>query len=379
MDTWATSSLTPQIAGRWEDDADLFARVYPMDLRPQAHDIIRTWLFATVVRANFEDGDLPWSNAAISGWILDPDRKKMSKSKGNVVTPMALLEQYGSDAVRYWAASARPGVDTAYDEGQMKIGRKLAIKLPQRHQVRPRLRLRRDRLDGSGPDGGAVVEPVDRALLARMADLVAEATAAFDDYDYARALERTEAVFWWFCDDHVELVKSRAYGALGDERAASARVALLHALSTFQRLFAPFLPFVTEEVWSWWQEGSIHRAAWPATEALRAEADVDEARGETGGPIVDGSLLDAASQVLGAIRKAKTDAKVSMRTPVTLAAVTAPEERLAALGLVVDDLRQAGSVEEITLEPGEGPIAVHVELAATAGAPDAAARPALTA
>ena len=319
---------------------------------------------------------LPWSNAAISGWILDPDRKKMSKSKGNVVTPMALLEQYGSDAVRYWAASARPGVDTAFDEGQMKIGRKLAIKLLNVSKFV--LGFGGTAVDASGPDRGAVVEPVDRALLARLADLVDEATAAFDDYDYARALERTEAFFWWFCDDYVELVKGRAYGALGDERAASARAALLHALSTFQRLFAPFLPFVTEEVWCWWQEGSIHRAAWPATEALRAEADVDEARGETGGPIVDGSLLDAASQVLGAIRKAKTDAKVSMRTPVTRAAVTAPEERLAGLGLVVDDLRQAGSVEEITLEPGEGPIAVHVELAATAGAPDAAARPALT-
>ena len=362
MDTWATSSLTPQIAGRWEDDADLFARVYPMDLRPQAHDIIRTWLFATVVRANFEDGDLPWSNAAISGWILDPDRKKMSKSKGNVITPMTLLEQYGSDAVRYWAASARPGVDTAYDEGQMKIGRKLAIKLL--NVTKFVLGFGGTASDASGPESGALVEPVDRALLARMADLVAEATAAFDDYDYARALERTEAVFWWFCDDHVELVKSRAYGALGDERAASARVALLHALSTFHRLLAPFLPFVTEEVWSWWQEGSIHRAAWPASEGLRAEADVDEARGELGGPIVDGSLLDAASEVLGAIRKAKTDAKVSMRTPVTRAAVTAPQERLAGLELVLDDLRQAGSVEAITVEAGDGPIAVHVELAA---------------
>ncbi len=273
-----------------------------------------------------------------------------------------MLEQYGSDAVRYWAASARPGVDTAYDEGQMKIGRKLAIKLL--NVTKFVLGFGGTAPGTSDPDSGAVVEPVDRALLARMADLVDEATAAFDDYDYARALERTEAVFWWFCDDHVELVKGRAYGALGDERAPSARVALLHALSTFQRLLAPFLPFVTEEVWSWWQEGSIHRAAWPASEVLRAEAGADEARGETDGPIVDGSLLDAASQVLGAIRKAKTDAKVSMRTPVTRATVTAPEKRLAGLGLVVDDLRQAGTVEAIILEPGDGPIAVDVELTA---------------
>jgi valyl-tRNA synthetase len=126
MDTWATSSLTPQIAGHW--GTELFKKIFPMDLRPQAHEIIRTWLFSTVVRSHFQENSLPFKNALISGWVLDPDRKKMSKSVGNVVTPMPLIETHGADALRYWAASGRPGTDTAIDEAQMKIGRRLAIK-----------------------------------------------------------------------------------------------------------------------------------------------------------------------------------------------------------------------------------------------------------
>jgi len=260
MDTWASSSLTPQITGRWLDDPDLFARVFPMDLRPQAHDIIRTWLFSTVLRSHLEHGSLPWSNAAISGWVLDPDRKKMSKSKGNVVTPMALLEEHGADGVRYWAASGRPGTDTAFDAAQMKVGRRLAIKL---------LNAARFAL-GSADPRGAIVEPLDRGMLTNLSVLVEESTRQLEAYDYARVLEQTERFFWSFCDFYLELVKARRYQDFGQEAAASANSAMLVALSTLLRLFAPYLPFVTEEVWSWWRPGSVHRASWPTAEEVVA-------------------------------------------------------------------------------------------------------------
>ena len=253
MDTWATSSVTPQIAGGWLEDPDLFSRVFPMDLRPQAHDIIRTWLFDTVLRSELEHGSLPWTNAGISGWVLDPDRKKMSKSKGNVVTPMGLLEEHGSDGVRYWAASGRPGTDTAFDPSQMKVGRRLAIKI---------LNAARFALLQAEPRG-PITEPLDRGMLTALAVLVEESTAQLEAYDYARVLERAESFFWAFCDDYLELVKSRRYGDFGAEGAASANSAMLVALDTLLRLFAPYLPFVTEEVWSWWRPGSVHRAAWP--------------------------------------------------------------------------------------------------------------------
>jgi valyl-tRNA synthetase len=258
MDTWATSSLTPQIVGGWLDDPDLFARVFPMDLRPQAHDIIRTWLFTTVLRAHLEHGVLPWANTAISGFVTDPDRKKMSKSKGNVVTPQSLLDEHGSDAVRYWSASCRMGADTPFDANQMRVGRRLAIKL---------LNAARFALLQAEPRG-PITAALDRGMLTNLAQLVREATDLLEHYDYARVLERTERFFWSFCDDYLELVKARRYGDFTPEGAASANSAMLVALSTILRLFAPFLPFVTEEVWSWWQPGSVHRSTWPTADGV---------------------------------------------------------------------------------------------------------------
>jgi valyl-tRNA synthetase len=349
MDTWATSSLTPQIACGWADDPDLFERTFPMDLRPQGPEIIRTWLFDSVVRSYFEHGCLPWAHASINGWILDPERKKMSKSKGNVVTPVEMLEEHGSDAIRYWACSARPGTDTALDVNQFRVGRRLAIKI---------LNASRFVLGLSGGTSGpsarsldGVTSPVDRAMLAGLAALVIEATSSFDHYDYARALERTEAFFWRFCDDYLELVKGRAYGARGEEGADSANAALALALSVQLRLFAPCLPFVTEEVWSWWREGSVHRAGWPSSGEL------------AGATAADTAVLDEASWVLGEVRRAKTDAKLSMRAPVARVVVRSPAQRLAAIGPAEGDLREAGSIAEVVLEESEQ-AAVSVELPA---------------
>jgi valyl-tRNA synthetase len=330
FDTWATSSLSPQIAGLWEEDgADLFDRVYPMDMRPQAHDIIRTWLFATVVRSHHEHGKAPWAHAALSGWILDPDRKKMSKSKGNVVTPIDLFDQYGTDAVRYWAASARPGTDTAFSEDQMKVGRKLANKL---------LNVSKFVLSfGEVPEGTQATDPIDLSMLAKLDAVIDEATSAFAAFDYARALERTESFFWWFCDNYVELVKGRAYATRGEDAANSARAALLTALSAIQRLFAPILPFATEEAWRWWNDASVHIESWPHPTGTHGDA----------------SLIDPTLEVLALVRRAKTEAKVSQRAEVASLQVGAPRAMHEALSAGRDDLAEAGSILQILVQDAD--------------------------
>jgi len=324
MDTWATSSLTPQIAGGWLEDPDLFARVFPMDLRPQAHEIIRTWLFSTVLRSHAEHDALPWSHAAISGWILDPDRKKMSKSKGNVVTPRALLDEYGSDGVRYWGASARPGADTAFDLGQMKVGRRLAIKL---------LNASRFALLQAEPRG-AISAPIDRGMLTTLSQLVGESTEQLDAYDYARVLERVERFFWSFCDDYLELVKSRRYGDGSAAGAASANSAMLVALSALLRLFAPFLPFVTEEVWSWWQDGSIHLSSWPSPEEVVAPIGGDD--------VAAAAVLSATVEALGEVRRLRALERKSGKVVIDRAVLP---DRLRAMGQGESDFKAAARVD----------------------------------
>jgi valyl-tRNA synthetase len=348
MDTWATASLTPEIAANWPDDPDLFTRVYPMDLRPQGPEIIRTWLFSTVLRARLEHGVLPWRHITINGWILDPDRKKMSKSKDNVLTPMPLVEQFGADGLRYWACRAAPGTDTAADTSQMRVGRRLAVKVLNATKF----------VLGLGSSSGTIAEvtqALDAAMLSQLASVIDDATESFAGYNYHRALERTEAFFWRFCDDYLELVKTRAYR--GGDPGRSAGAALMIALSVLLRLFAPIIPFAAEEAWSWWHDDSVHQARWPrASELSGATAQASAA------------VLDVASSVLADVRKAKSEEKRSQRSAVAVLVVEDLPDKAAALRLAEADLRHAGVIGKLHIrEAAERRVAVELAPAGAVG------------
>jgi len=344
FDTWATSSLTPQLAGGWQRDDELWNLVAPFDVRPQGQDIIRTWLFSTMLRSALEDDRAPWSDAAISGFIVDPDRKKMSKSKGNVVTPADILAQHGTDAVRYWAASSRLGADAAFDPQnptQVKIGRRLAIKV---------LNAAKFVLSFPVPEDARITHALDASMLATLDNVVREATKALEAYDHARALEVTESFFWTFCDDYLELVKERAYDRT-DAGQASAALALRLALSTLLRLLAPVLAFATEEAWSWFNEGSIHTTEWPKPLDL-------------GGDL---GILSATSAALVGVRRAKTEAKVSQKTLVRSLSIGAPAHIIEALRQAEGDLRAVGRIEQIVFVDADELAVTDIVLASEEG------------
>jgi valyl-tRNA synthetase len=312
FDTWATSSLTPLIPTGWPDDHDMFEALYPMDLRPQGQDIIRTWAFTTITRSYLEDGSIPWRHAAISGMVLDPERKKMSKSKGNVVLPTDVLDQWGSDAVRYWASSARLGVDPAADPKVMKEGRRLVTK------IRNAARL----IQGYEGESGECTHPLDRALIARLRALIEQATERWENWDHAGALAATETWFWSdLCDNYLELSKARAYA-----QDPSALATLRIALGAVLRMFAPYVPYITEEIWNAGrrQPESIHVTSWPAPDDLPATED-------------DGSF-DAAVEILTQARRAKSEAKVSVRFPIERLQVRGSERQIAVLEPVMADV-----------------------------------------
>ena len=343
FDTWFTSSLTPQISSHWIDDEDRHARLFPADIRPQGHDIIRTWAFYTIAKAMLHEDEVPWHHVLISGWILDPDRKKMSKSKGNAMTPLPLIEKYTADAARYWAASARLGADTAFDENVWKIGKRLVTKL---------FNAAKFVLSQTGEEA-PITSELDRAFIAKLRTLVEESTMNFESFQYAHALQQTESFFWThFTDTYLELVKARARafadGATRDEAEASgsAVASLRLGLSVLVRLFAPVLPYITEEVWSWSfakeiplgateTPGSVHRAAWPNASDFEGVAAPDHA-----------ASFDTAVATLAAINKAKADAEVSMGRGVAMLRLAVSPETLVVLENVASDVLSAARVSE---------------------------------
>jgi valyl-tRNA synthetase len=328
FDTWFTSSLTPQISSHWSLDEERHRALFPADLRPQGHDIIRTWAFYTIAKALLHEDSVPWRHVALSGWVLDPDRKKMSKSKGTVITPLPLLDEYSADGVRYWAGSARLGVDTAIDEKVFKVGKRLVTKLFNAGKFV---------LSQSGEVHPISVE-IDRAFAAKLRELVERATRSFEAFNHAQALQETESFFWsHFTDAYLELSKLRARSE--DPAASAARgsaVATLRlGLDVLLRLLAPFLPYITEEVWSWCfaeEKGqpSIHRAPWPSH---RDFADL--------APPDDPASFDRAVACWGAINKAKSDAAVSMGREVERLVIEANPATLDRLEPVLGDVLAA--------------------------------------
>lgn len=331
MDTWATSSVSPQINSHGINsdmaiDATRHAKLFPADLRPQAHEIIRTWAFYTVVKAALHENSVPFKNTAISGWCLAADKSKMSKSKNNVIRPEDVMDAYSADTIRYWSANGRLGHDTAYSEDMLKNGRRHLTKMWNA------ARLVQIAIEGFTPNAenasdavakGQITEAFDRWILARLHQTVETCTKAFEDYNYTDALSAAEKFFWAdLCDNYLELSKGRVYKEVGDEQAYnSARTTLYFVQETILRLFAPFFPYLCEELYEelfphkFTALKSVHaRGNWPQAVTIPFDAKWLE-NGEK------------AIDVLTAVRRMKSDQKQSMRLPIVhMTLSSAPEK-----------------------------------------------------
>jgi valyl-tRNA synthetase len=332
FDTWFTSSLSPQLGSQWELNPKRHSKIFPMDVRPQSHEIIRTWAFYTIAKAMLHENKIPWKHILVSGWILDPDRKKMSKSKGNVVTPMQFLDEHGADAVRYWAGLARYGVDTAFDPGVMKVGRRLVTKLFNASKF----------VLAQSAAEGEITSPLDLAFIAKLKKLCEQAHANFSNFESAQVLQEVEKFFWThFTDTYLELVKGRsgAWGQTGtDAERASAVHSLRLGLSAILKLLAPFVPYTTDLVYGWAFQSesktkSIHTELYPTAK------DFDSIT--AGQP----DLFDIAVSALTAINHAKTLAKVSIARPVVRIKLSGTSVAIQGLKTVSGDVFHATKVQ----------------------------------
>jgi len=346
MDTWATSSVSPQLNTRAinEDyalDIESHRRQFPMALRPQAHEIIRTWAFYTIVKALHHQNTVPWTNIAISGWCLAGDGSKMSKSKGNVVDPIKLLDQYGVDAVRFWTGTSRLGQDTALSENTLKQGKRVVNKLWNATKLAHMALKAAEDAGALDPKtvrediaSGAISHPLDQWLLGRLAETVKSATESFENYEYAAAQRVIEDFFWrTYCDNYLEIVKRRTRfeGAPSAEE-ISACLTLWHATDTIIRLYAPFTPYVTDALYDVLHgdrknaPATVHaRGQWPKADD-QAELGLNSAHGEN------------FVAILGAARKVKSEAQLSMKTPAATLTVTGDHDLAALIGDTVEDL-----------------------------------------
>ncbi len=302
LDTWATSSVTPQIVRELFAGTTVYDKLFPMSLRPQAHDIITFWLFNTVVKSYLHQNSVPWDTIMISGWALDPHGKKMSKSKGNVISPQEMIDKYSADCLRFWAATSTLGDDLPFQEKDLVTGKKFATKLWNA------FRFSHTHLAGHPIAQPQELHTTDRWLLAKLTTLVKNATESFESYEYSKTKLETEQFFWGvFCDNYLELIKDRLYNPQNHDTHAveSARYTLYTGFLTILKLMAPITPYVTEEIYqAYFKEfetkKSIHLTPWPGFTYpdVRAEA-----------------LGDFVIQILTHVRKEKSTKNLSLKAP----------------------------------------------------------------